>query len=292
METFENRNAYITGGSSGIGLSTAKLLAASGAHVLILARNPDRLKQAEREIEAKRRSPNQRVASMELDVARHEEVNRVMAAAVEGFGVPDLLINCAGKAVPRPFEEISYEQFDDIMKTNLYGVWNTVQALLPHMKKKGGHIVNVSSMAGFLGVFGYADYGASKFAMIGLSETLRSELKQYDIRVSVLCPPDTNTPGFELENRTKPPETKAISGTAKLIEPDVVARALLKGIRKGRFMILANAEGWLIYYMKRYCPSLLDWTLDRAVRKAQKQTIRGQGSGVGGQGHHPPPTDS
>jgi NAD(P)-dependent dehydrogenase (short-subunit alcohol dehydrogenase family) len=269
MKTFENRNVYITGGSSGIGLSAAGLLAGSGANVFLFARNRDRLDRACRQVEARRASPSQRFACMPLDVSNHEEVSRVMAAAVERFGPPDLLINSAGKAVPRPFEEISYEQFDDIMKTNLYGVWNTIQALLPHMKRKGGHIVNVSSMAGFIGVFGYADYGASKFAIVGLSETLRSELKRYNIRVSVLCPPDTNTPGYELENRTKPPETKAVSGTARLVEPDVVARALLKGVRKGRFVILANAEGRLIYRIKRYAPFLLDWSMDRAVRKAQ-----------------------
>jgi short-subunit dehydrogenase len=138
------------------------------------------------------------------------------------------------------------------------------------MKKKGGgHIVNVSSMAGFIGVFGYADYSASKFALMGLSETLRMELKQYGIRVSVICPPDTDTPGYELENRTKPPETWAIGGTAKLIEPEVVARALIEGVRKQRSLIMANAEGWLIYRAKRHVPSLLDWMLDRAVRKAQ-----------------------
>jgi NAD(P)-dependent dehydrogenase (short-subunit alcohol dehydrogenase family) len=271
METFEGKKVYITGGSSGIGLTTAKMLAAEGADVLIFSRSQDRLDQAVREIEGERKSERQRLSAMPLDVSRQDEVNRVMAEAVQRFGVPDLLINSAGKAVPRPFEEISFEQFDDIMRTNFYGVWCTIQALLPHMKHKGGHIVNVSSMAGFIGVFGYADYGASKFAMMGFSETLRMELKQYNIRVSVMCPPDTNTPGYELENRTKPPETWAIGETAKLIEPEVVARALLKGIRKGRYMILANAEGWLIYWTKRYAPFVLDWMLDRAVRKAQAQ---------------------
>ena len=272
MKAFESRNVYITGGSSGIGLTTAKLLAAEGANVLILSRSRDRIDQALEEIEGQRKSEVQRVSGMRLDVSQHDEVNRVMAEAVERFGIPDLLINSAGKAVPRPFEEISYEQFDDIMRTNFYGAWSTIQALLPHMKKKGGgHIVNVSSMAGFIGVFGYADYGASKFAMMGLSETLRMELRQYNICVSVLCPPDTDTPGYELENRTKPPETWAIGETAKLIEPEVVARALLKGIRKERYMILANAEGWLIYLTKRYTPFVLDWMLNRAVRKAQAQ---------------------
>ena len=271
MKTFEQKNVYITGGSSGIGLATAKMLAAEGANVLIFSRSRDRLDQALGEIEGHRKSEGQRFSAMRLDVSQNQEVNRVMAAAVEQFGTPDLLINSAGKAVPRPFEEISYEQFDDIMKTNFYGVWNSVQALLPHMKQRGGHIANVSSMAGFIGVFGYADYGASKFAMMGFSETLRMELKQYNIRVSVLCPPDTNTPGYELENQTKPPETWAIGETAKLIEPEVVARALLKGIQKGKYMILANAEGWLIYWAKRYVPFVLDGMLERAVKRAQAQ---------------------
>ena len=270
MKTFQDRNVYITGGSSGIGLTTAKLLAAEGANVLILSRSRDRIDHALGEIKERRKSEEQRVSGMQLDVSRNDQVNLVMANAVEEFGAPDLLINSAGKAIPRPFEEISYEQLDDIMRTNFYGAWSTIHALLPHMKKKGGgHIVNVSSMAGFIGVFGYADYGASKFAMMGLSETLRMELRQYNIRVSVLCPPDTDTPGYDLENRTKPPETWAIGETAKLIEPEVVAGALLKGIRKERYMILANAEGWLVYLTKRYTPFVLEWMLDRAVRKAQ-----------------------
>ena len=271
MKAFEGQNVYVTGGSSGIGLSAARLLAGSGANVLIFARTEERLEQALQEIEGRRTSEDQRLSSMQLDVSEHEQVDRVMARAAEAFGVPDLLINAAGRARPRHFEDIPYEQFDEIMKTNFYGVWNTVKALVPHMKKKGGHIVNIASMAGFIGVFGYADYAASKFAMIGFSETIRSELKRYGIRVSVLCPPDTDTPGFEMENRTKPAETKAVSGTAKLMDPDDVAWALLKGVRKGRFMILANAEGTLIYLVKRYVPFLLDRIMDRAVRKAQAQ---------------------
>jgi short-subunit dehydrogenase len=269
MRTFEGQNVYITGGSSGIGLSAAKLLAGSGANVLIFARTEEGLEQALQEIGVQRRSDKQRLSSMQLDVSEHRQVDRVMSLAVESFGIPDLLINAAGMAHPRHFEDIPYEQFDGIMKTNFYGVWNTVKALVPHMKKRGGHVVNIASMAGFLGVFGYADYAASKFAMIGFSEAVRSELKGYGIRVSVLCPPDTDTPGFELENRTKPEETKAISGTVKLMDPDDVARALLRGIQKGSFMIFANAEGRLVYLLKRLFPSILDWIIDRNIKKVQ-----------------------
>ena len=100
------------------------------------------------------------------------------------------------------------------MKINLYGARNAIAALLPHMRNQGGHIVNVSSIAGLIGVFGYTDYCASKFGLIGFSEALRSELDSQGIMVSVLCPPDTDTPGLAEENLTKPPETLAVSESA------------------------------------------------------------------------------
>lgn len=91
------------------------------------------------------------------------------------------------------------------MKVHIYGVWNSISTLLPHMRQRGGYIVNVSSVLGFMGVFGYSDYCPSKFAILGLSEVLKSELKRYGIGISVLCPPDTDTPGFQVENQTKLP---------------------------------------------------------------------------------------
>ena len=89
-----------------------------------------------------------------MDVSKNHEVDIVIKSAVRDFGIPDILINCAGRAYPRYFEDISYAQFDETMKINLYGVWNTTKALLPFMKKNGGHIVNVSSIGGFIGVVG------------------------------------------------------------------------------------------------------------------------------------------
>ena len=123
-----------------------------------------------------------------------------MAEVVQSFGAPDILINNVGRALPRYFEDVTFEQFDETMKTNLYGAWNTISVLVPHMKAGGGTIVNVSSMAGFIGVFGYTDYCASKFAVVGLSEALRQELRRYGITVAVLCPPDTDTPGLANED--------------------------------------------------------------------------------------------
>jgi len=268
MKEFEGKLAFITGGSSGIGLSTAELLAAEGARLLLFARGRERLEEAVRRVEGRRKDKGQRISFRQLDVTDHREVRRVMEEAVEEFGVPDLLINCAGRARPDYFENITWEQFDETMKVHIYGIWNTVSALVPRMKEKGGWIVNTTSLLGFLGVFGYTDYCASKYAIVGFSEALRSELKPHGLGVSVLCPPDTDTPGFAVENLTKPPETVAVSEGGGLMQPEDVAAALLKGIRKGRFFILpGNAR--TVFYLKRYTPWLVDRVMDRQIRRVR-----------------------
>lgn len=268
IKTFDNILVYIIGGSSGIGLETGKLLAKFGAHLVIFARNEDKLKNAVQSFYGMKKSSQQKFQYRIMDVSKFDEVKRIMDQSVLDFGVPTLLINCAGRAYPRKFEEISYSQFDDTMKTNLYGIWNVNSCLVPYMKKQGGYIVNTSSLAGFLGVFGYTDYSASKFAIIGFSEALRSELKPYNIMVSVLCPPDTNTPGFQTENLTKPPETLAISSGTKIVSPEQVARGLLKGINQQNPMIIPSSDGKLTYLLKRLWPGLIDWFMNRAIAKA------------------------
>ena len=265
---YADQNVFITGGSSGIGLAVAEAFAGEGAHVAIFARNPGRLEEAAARIRRARRRGDERVAGFPLDVADPARVREAMAQAVREFGVPHVLVNDAGVTHTDYFENITYEQFDEILRTNLYGMWNTIATLLPAMKEKGGLIVNVSSIVGFLGVFGYAAYAASKFGIVGLSETLRMELKRYGIRVCVLCPPDTDTPQWHGENRTKPKETWALAGNAKVMKPEAVAQVLLAGIGKGRFMIIPGAEGKFIYVMKRHFPALVAWIMDRDVRKA------------------------
>jgi len=274
MREFAGKVVYLTGGSSGIGLSAAKLLAASGANIVLFARGRERLESAAAELLALRKSDGQRVSWMTLDVSRKDQVDEAMARSVIEFGVPDLLINCAGRAYPRYFEDIPYEQFEETMRTNFFGVWHTVSALVPHMKVRGGHIVNVSSMSGFIGVFGYTDYAASKFAIIGFSEALRSELRRCGIQVSVLCPPDTETPGFQVENRTKPAETRAVSAAARVLHPDEVAKGLIQGIRKSKFLIIPSVEGRMIHLFKRMFPSVLDWIMDRDIRKVHRAQNR------------------
>jgi len=271
MKDFNDEIVYIVGGSMGIGLAAAKLFAARGAHVCIFARNPERLKDAHERVAGRAKSPGQRFASYSMDAADHKQVDRVMKRALVEFGTPAVLFNCAGQATPRRFEEVTYEQFDETMKINLYGTRNTIAALLPAMKEKRcGAIVNTSSIAGYVGVFGYTDYNASKFAVLGFSEALRSELIEYGIELFVLCPPDTDTPGLVVENRTRPPETKALGAKAKLMSPDAVAAAMIRGMEKGKFIILPGFDGKLTVLAQRLIPGIVRLVVDGTVRKVQK----------------------
>lgn len=266
MRDFDGRVAFVAGGSQGIGLAAAKQLAARGAHVAIFARRPEVLAQAASEIESRRRSREQRVVWRSLDVADHEKVGEAMSACVADIGTPDLLLNCAGRARPDYFENITPERFDETLRINLHGCWNTVSALVPHMKnRRGSYIVNTSSLAGLIGVFGYTDYCASKFALVGFSEALRAEVARYGMTVSVLCPPDTDTPGFAAENIGKPPETVAASEGGGVMSAEAVAEELFRGMARRRFLIIPGREGRVAHLAKRLAPGLVERIVRRRV---------------------------
>lgn len=268
---YNDKTIFIVGGSSGIGLAAAKQLAAKGARIHIFARRDAVLQAAQTQIQAQATHP-EHVAYTSCDVTDSDHTTQQFAKAVEHSGCPSIVINCAGAAFPNYFENVSADQFLSTLKLNVLGVRNVAAAALPHLKAQGhGHIVNTSSVAGFIGVFGYTDYSASKFAVVGFSEALKQELSQYNIRVSVLYPPDTYTEGFQVEEQTKPEETKAISGNAKLTSPEDVASALIKMLPKAPFHILPTLDGRLTHWAKRWLPSVIDAVIMRTLKKAQRK---------------------
>ena len=270
MRDFDGRLVFVPGGSAGIGLAAARKLAQRGAHVCLFARREDVLQRAVVDVEAQRRSPAQRVGARVLDVADAAQVAQVLSAAIAELGVPDVLLNCAGQARPDYFERISPERLQQTLALNLGGCWNTAQAIAPAMKqRRSGYIVNTSSLAGLIGVFGYTDYCAAKFGLIGFSEGLRAELAPHGVEVSVLCPPDTDTPGFAEENRFKPKETIAASAGGGLLKADDVAEELFRGMARRRFLILPGREAKLAWWAKRLAP----WLVERVMR--QKVTRAG-----------------
>jgi 3-dehydrosphinganine reductase len=235
-------HALISGGSSGIGLAFARRLAAGGWNVTILARGKVRLGTARTAIEAVRTRAEQAVLAVVADVADPDQVTDAVNHAVKTLGPISLLVTSAGMVIPGLFDELPLSAFRETMNVNYLGTVNMVRATLPAMRGvKDSRIVLISSGAGLVGLYGYSAYAPSKFAVRAFAEVLRSELAPEGIGVSVVYPPDTDTPQLHEEIKTRPAALAHIAAGSKVKSPDDIAAAMLSGIRRGRFTI---APGW------------------------------------------------
>jgi 3-dehydrosphinganine reductase len=270
--TYKNKRVLITGGSSGIGLALARQLSASGSHVCILARREELLQSALSQISGVRINPDQQFGSLAVDVSDHQRVDQVVGAYITANGAPDILINSAGVVQPGLFQDLSPQDFEWNMNINFYGTVNVTRAVIKPMIARGsGAVVNISSMAGFLGAYGYTAYGATKYAVRGFSDALRAEMKPLGINVHLAFPPDTDTPQLEYDNAHKPYVTKELSGAAKAMTADAVAGAILKGVASRRYIITPGFETTLFYHLSNFLGSLvypvMDWMVGSAMRK-------------------------
>jgi 3-dehydrosphinganine reductase len=269
MDFYKNKLTLITGGSSGIGLAIARQITQRGGDVIILARRQELLHQAIKELEPYRIMPEQRILSTKADVAKFDSLSNVVEALISEYGIPDVVINSAGVAHPGNFSALDISIFHWMMDVNYFGTVNILKLIVPLMqKRRSGSIVNISSMAGFMGVYGYTAYGASKFAVSGFTDALRAELKPYGIRVSVVFPPDTDTPQLEYESKFKPFITKEIAGSAKSLSPEIVAKEILNKTARGKYLILPGAEAKLFYFAHNLVGELLYPIMDILVRSS------------------------
>eukprot|EP00249_Psilotum_nudum_P012534 c23841_g1_i1 orf=104-1228(+) len=239
----KNRHVLITGGSSGIGLEVAKLAAAEGATVTILGRDRGRLVEGQRAIED---FCGHRARALSADVREFESVTR----AIEEAGPVDILLCSHGYSLAAPLEEASLDDINEMIDTNLKGCIHVIKAVLPCMTRRTDRhpaaIALFSSQAGQAGLYGYSAYSASKFALRGLADGLQQELFLHNIRVSVIYPPDTYTPGFLKENESKPEITKVLSSSSSPMDAIDVARKCLRGIKAGRFNVSCNFDGFML----------------------------------------------
>jgi 3-dehydrosphinganine reductase len=272
MDWFANKKIVITGGSSGIGKATATLAAQWGSNVCIVARDAAKLEKACAEIKANAKNADRKVLSMQLDVSDRDAVNRAAPDIAKRLGGIDVLINCAGIAWPGYVDTIPDRVWDSMIAVDYMGTVNMVRAFLPDfIAQKHGAIANVSSACGYMGVFGYSAYCPAKFAVVGFSECLRQDLLPYNIDISVIFPPDTDTPQLQEENKIKPPETKALAGAIKVMKPETIALAFLKGIAGRRFTIVPGTMNKFTYFMSKHFPSIVWMIISGDLRKFWKK---------------------
>uniref|UniRef100_A0A9J7ZCH2 3-dehydrosphinganine reductase n=1 Tax=Cyprinus carpio carpio TaxID=630221 RepID=A0A9J7ZCH2_CYPCA len=241
-------HVVVTGGSSGIGKCIAMECYKHGAFITLVARDEHKLVQAKKEVEKCAINDKQVVLCISVDVSKgYNQVESVIKQAQEKLGPVDMLVNCAGMSISGTFEEVGVDSFKKLMEVNYLGSVYPTRAVITTMKERRmGRIMFVSSQAGLIGLFGYTAYSPSKFALRGLAEALQMEMKPYNIYVTVAYPPDTDTPGFAEENKTKPLETRLISETSGVCQPEQVAKVVVKDALQGNFTSAVGPDGYML----------------------------------------------
>ncbi|EPS65224.1 hypothetical protein M569_09551 [Genlisea aurea] len=240
----KNRHVFITGGSSGIGLALAHLCAQNGADVTLLARELKKLEEARDSIEL---ATGRGVRILSADVRDYAAVKR----AVDASPPIDVLVCNQGVFVPQELEDQDLEEIKFMIDVNLTGCFHLIKAALPGMKKNRAQlgpasIALMSSQAGQVGIYGYTAYSASKFGLKGLAEALQHEVIAHNIHVSLIFPPDTETPGAVEEMKRRPQLTSIIAASSGWMSADGVAKKALRGIQSGAFIVPCNFEGVLL----------------------------------------------
>jgi 3-dehydrosphinganine reductase len=272
MTEIAGKTVYITGAGSGMGLLAGKMLAGRGAHIVILDLNPT--DAALHEIESARRSLEQRVARYKINIADREMVIGTIGTTIAEVGAPDVLINMAGIGGTAELVDMKFETFDRVIKINLYGTRHIVEAVLPSMLARGnGKIVLVGSMGGIIPVYGYTAYGSSKFAVVGLAQCLRYELKPRGISVACFCPGEVETPGLAAERKSLHPASAALKNIGGTMPVEAAVRGLVKGIEHDEAMIIPGQKVKFTYWMHRITPDRL-WNAvtDAIVAKALRES--------------------
>jgi NAD(P)-dependent dehydrogenase (short-subunit alcohol dehydrogenase family) len=243
MEQLKGKTAVVTGGGAGIGRGLVLGFAGEGMNVVVVDREADRAK----EVAAEAESAGVKALAQTCDVADAPAVERLKDAALGAFGSVDVLCNNAGVVQFGPVCEAPQEDWDWLFGVNVWGVVNCVRSFVPVMRKQGaGHIVNTASLSGTFAVPGLGVYTASKYAVMGISETMRMELKKDGIGVSVLCPgPVRSRIGETARRRDGIEGIGTIEGLPRLgwREPADAARVVIDGIRANRQYIYTHAKG-------------------------------------------------
>ena len=236
MENLNGKTALITGAGKGLGKAIALALAAEGVNLGLLARTEaDLIAVAD---EAKTINPEIKVAYTTADITSNEQITTAVATLKNTLGDIDILINNAGVGIFGKFLDLSVEQWENIVKTNIFGAYYATRAILAEMKeRKSGDIVNISSSAGLKGAPVTSAYSASKFGLIGMSESLMQEVRKDNIRVFTMTPSTISTDMAKNLNLTDGnPDTT--------LQPEDFAELLVGHLKLPRRALVKDVSLW------------------------------------------------
>ncbi|WP_119570423.1 3-ketoacyl-ACP reductase [Pontibacter actiniarum] len=234
MESIKGKNALVTGAGKGIGRAIAIALAAEGVNVALMARTTSQLEEVAAEVQAK----GVKAAVVTADVTDIDAVNKAVADAREQLGAFDILINNAGVGAFAKFLEMEPQKWENIIKVNLLGPYYVTRAVLPEMiERQTGDIVNISSTAGQKGAPVTSAYSASKFGLIGMSESLMQEVRKHNIRVTSLTPSTVATDmAIDLKLTDGNPE--------RVMQPEDFAELIIAQLKLNRRVFVKEAGLW------------------------------------------------
>jgi len=257
------RLVLITGASSGIGAATAKAMAREGGRILLLARRRDALETVAAEIKATGRE----AWVYPVDLSDGKAVGETARAILGEVGVPDILVNNAGAGRWLPIDETTPEEAVQMMASPYFGAFYLTSALLPGMRRRGtGHIVNLTSPAGYVSWPGATAYAVARWAMRGLHEALRAELHGTAIKVTLVVPGEVSSTYFA----NNPGGEERLPGIAKLyrtLSPEEVAEAIVHGVQREQREVIIPPLLDLTIRFHRFCPGIVEWALLKTAAK-------------------------
>lgn len=266
----KNKSIVITGGSSGIGKALAEVFGKNGSRILITGRNVSELDATVAELRAKGIT----ISGFRADVSREED-NRAMAAeAIRLYNTIDVLINNAGISMRALFEEVDIDVIKKVMDINFYGVLYATKYCLPEIKKNKGSVVGISSIAGFRGLPGRTGYSASKFALNGFLEVLRTELLKTGVHILTACP------GFTASNIRK--RALNSTGTAQAESPrdedtmmtaEECAQHIYRATVNRKRTLVLTTQGKLAVFLNKWLPSFADKMVYNVMAKEANAPI-------------------
>ena len=257
VESLREKRCFITGAASGIGRATALGAGARGAELYLTDRDSEGLERVAAEV---RDAGGLVTHHATIDIADHEAVAGLAAEAHALAPSMDVVMNIAGISTWGRIEQLEHEHWRRTIEIDLMGPISVLECFVPPMIEagRGGHVVNVASVAGLFGLPWHAPYSAAKFGLRGVSEVLRFDLRRHDIGVSLVCPGAVKTPLVSTVeivgvDRDSPRIRKLVERFERhAVSPESVAERILEAIEKNRYMVFTSADGRALYWLQRH----------------------------------------